>query len=88
MTIKDVEKIVTGFGTKRFAFVEYHKKGNFYYQISIDGKDIVFQTPSVNESVYEDSYLELEEFKEKYIPSFWRYSCRNFSGSLSYFSSR
>lgn len=63
----DVEKIVTGFGTKRFAFVEYHKRGNFYYQISIDGKDIVFQTPSVNESIYEDSYLELEEFDQKLV---------------------
>lgn len=65
----DVEEIATGFGNKRFAFVEYHKKGNFYYQIMLNGKKIVFQTPSVNEKIkrYEDSYLELEELDQKLV---------------------
>lgn len=62
----DVEKITTGFGNKNFAFVEYKKKGNFYYQIRVDGKYITFHVPSVNEAIekYEDSYLELEEFDQ------------------------
>ena len=61
----DVEKIVTGFGSKTFAIAEYKKKGNFFYQIQVGGKTIVFRTPSVNgdiERYQEDTYLELEEF--------------------------
>ncbi|MBQ4529314.1 MAG: MerR family transcriptional regulator [Lachnospiraceae bacterium] len=64
----DVEKITTGFGDKTFAIAEYKKKGNFFYQIVLDGKKITFHVPSVNEEIeryQEDSYLELEEFDQK-----------------------
>ena len=65
-----VEQISTGFGNKTFAVSEYKKKGNFYYQISLDGRTITFHVPSVNEDITryeEDSYLELEEFDEKLV---------------------
>lgn len=64
---EQVEKIDTGFGDKFFAIAEYNRKGNFYYKIEVDGKKIVFHTPSVNEDIqrYDDSYLELEEFDEE-----------------------
>lgn len=61
----DVEKITTGFGNKLFAFAEYKRKGNFFYQIELEGKNITFHTPSPNENIeryQEDTYLELEEF--------------------------
>lgn len=63
---EQVDKVDTGFGDKTFAIVEYNRKGNFYYKIEVDGRKIVFHTPSVNENVqrYDDSYLELEEFDE------------------------
>lgn len=64
---EQVEKIDTGFGDKFFAIAEYNRKGNFYYKIEVDGKKIVFHTPSVNEDIqrYDDSYIELEEFDEE-----------------------
>ncbi len=64
----EVEEIYAGFGDKVIACNEYEEKGNFYYQITLDGKKIVFVTPSVNPKIerYEDdAYLELEEFDQK-----------------------
>lgn len=66
----DVEKITTGFGDKTFAIAEYKRKGNFFYQIVLDGKKITFHVPSVNEKIeryQEDSYLELEEFDQALV---------------------
>lgn len=65
-----VEQISTGFGNKTFAVSEYKRKGNFYYQILLDGRTITFHVPSVNGEITryeEDSYLELEEFNEKLV---------------------
>ncbi len=66
----DIEQITTGFGNKTFAIAEYKKKGNFYYQLTIDKTLITFHVPSVNESIeryQEDTYLELEEFDQKLV---------------------
>lgn len=63
----DVEEINVGFGKSRLAFLEYKKKGNFFYQIQVDGRKITFHQPNVNgeiEKYEEDTYLELEEFDE------------------------
>lgn len=65
---KDVTEIHAAFGQKRFAVLEYQKKGNFYYDIELDGKMKVFYTPSVNESIErytDETYLELEDFDQK-----------------------
>lgn len=62
--------IYTAFGQKRFTFLEYEKKGNFYYQIELDGKKKVFYTPSVNEDIEkyaDETYLELEDFDRKLV---------------------
>lgn len=67
---KDVTQIRTGFGQKRFAFLEYQKKGEFYYEIELGGKRKVFYVPSVNDEIkrYEDeTYLELEEFDQSLV---------------------
>lgn len=64
---KDVAQIRAGFGQKRFALLEYQKKGEFYYEIELGGKKKVFYVPSVNEKIerYQDeTYLELEEFDQ------------------------
>lgn len=61
----DVTKIETGFGRKNFSFIDYKRKGEFYYRIYIDDKAITFSVPSTNAKIerYEnDTYLELEEF--------------------------
>lgn len=60
----DVEKIETGFGNKRFSLLEHENEGDFYYKITLDGKESVFHTPTVNPDIerYDDTYLELEEF--------------------------
>lgn len=66
----DVEEINAGFGKSRFAFLEYKKKGNFFYQIQVDGRQITFHQPNVNgeiEKYEEDTYLELEEFDEALV---------------------
>ena len=62
----DVKQIETGFGNKKFTLREYEKEGSFYYKIILDGKEVVFHTPSVNLNIerYEDTYLELEEFDQ------------------------
>lgn len=65
---EDVEKITAGFGKSNFAFVEYKKKGSFFYQIEMDGRTLLFHQPSPNPNVKryeEDTYLELEEFDQK-----------------------
>lgn len=67
---KDVTQIRAAFGQKRLAFSEYKKKGNFYYQIELDEKKIIFHVPSVNENIKrytDDTYLELEEFDQKLV---------------------
>lgn len=67
---EDITQIYTAFGQKNLAFSEYKKKGNFYYQIELDGKKIVFDVPSVNENIKrytDDTYLELEEFDQKLV---------------------
>lgn len=66
----DIEEINTGFGDKSFAVAEYKKKGNFYYQIKLDGKMYTFHVPSVNEEIEryaEDTYLELEDFDKALV---------------------
>lgn len=66
----DVKSIKTGFGDKNFSIAEYKKKGNFFYQVEINGKTITFHTPSINEKIkrYEEhSYLELEEFDQALV---------------------
>ncbi|MCI9168594.1 MAG: hypothetical protein HFH01_10510 [Dorea sp.] len=48
--------------------MEYQKRGNFYYQVSLDGKKIVFSTSDINENIarYDDeTYLELEDFDRR-----------------------
>ena len=63
----DIEYISTGFGDKNFAIAEYKRKGEFFYQITLDGRTITFHVPSANEDIeryQEDSYLELEEFDQ------------------------
>lgn len=64
----DVTQIDTGFGQKRFALLEYRRKGNFYYQIELDERRIVFSTPGVNEDIAryaDETYLELEDFDRR-----------------------
>lgn len=67
---KDVTQIWAAFGQRRLAFSEYKKKGNFYYQIELDEKKIIFDVPGVNENIKrytDDTYLELEEFDQKLV---------------------
>lgn len=64
----EVTKIETGFGQKNFSFIDYNRKGQFYYRIYINDKKITFSVPSPNGDIekYEvDTYLELEEFDQK-----------------------
>ncbi len=64
----DVTKIETGFGRKNFSFLDYERKGGFYYRIYVDNKKITFSVPSTNEKIEKynnDTYLELEEFDKK-----------------------
>lgn len=66
----DVAQIRTGFGQKRFALFEYQKKGNFYYEIELDGKKKVFHVPDVNEKIgryADETYLELEDFDRNLV---------------------
>jgi hypothetical protein len=65
---EDVEKIVSCFGKNNFAFVEYKKKGEFFYQLDLDGRTVWFHQPSPNPDIIryeEDTYLELEEFDQR-----------------------
>ncbi len=64
----EVAKIETGFGQKNFSFIDYERKGEFYYRIYVDNKKITFSVPSTNEKIEKynnDTYLELEEFDKK-----------------------
>ncbi|HFU3715691.1 TPA: MerR family transcriptional regulator [Streptococcus suis] len=59
----DVKSIWTGFGAKVFTLDEAEKQGQFSYRIQLDGKEIVFMQPAVNQNlVPDDTYIELEEF--------------------------
>ncbi|MGQ7596020.1 MerR family transcriptional regulator [Streptococcus suis] len=59
----DVKSVWTGFGTKVFTLDETKKQGQFSYRIQLDGKEIVFMQPAVNQNlVPDDTYIELEEF--------------------------
>ena len=65
----DVEKITTGVGQKKLTFKAYKRKGEFFYQIELDGKTITFMTDSSSNSEiarYEEhTYLYFEEFDQK-----------------------
>lgn len=66
----DVDEVVTGFGDKALTLKEYKKKGNFFYQIQLDGKKVVFHTPSVNDEIrryVDDTYLELEDLDQNLV---------------------
>lgn len=78
----DVEKIVTGFGDKKFSLVEYNKEGNFHYIVTVKGQKVVFHMPSVNPAItrYEDTYLELEEFDHALM----KYTISKESDSVGY----
>lgn len=61
----DVTKIETGFGNKNFSFLDYNRKGSFYYRIYFGKKKVTFSVTIPNpkiEKYEDDSYLELEEF--------------------------
>lgn len=61
----DVEKAEARFGSSVFSIFDYKRKGRFSYTIYLDGKKVVFSTPSANEDIErynENTYLELEEF--------------------------
>lgn len=60
-----VEEVKAGFGTKRISLSAKERRGEFFYQISLDGRWVVFMTPSVNDQlVAGDTYRELEEFDQ------------------------
>ena len=67
----EVEKITAGVGQKTFTFSEHERKGNFFYQIELDGKTITFLTGGTwNEEIErynEHTYLWLEEFDQKLV---------------------
>lgn len=66
----DVTHIRAAFGQKRFAVLEYKKKGNFYYQIELNKKVKTFSIPSVNEDIEryaDETYLELEDFDKRLV---------------------
>lgn len=67
----DVEKITAGVGQKDFTLQEYERKGQFFYQIQLDGKTITFLTGVCSngaiERYNEHTYLCLEEFDQKLV---------------------
>ncbi|MBQ8519337.1 MAG: MerR family transcriptional regulator [Agathobacter sp.] len=67
----DVEQITTGIGQKKFTFQEHKRKGEFYYQIKLDGKTITFMTDASSngeiERYDEHTYLWYEEFDQKLV---------------------
>lgn len=67
----DVEKINTGVGQKMLTFLQHKRKGQFYYQIELDGKTIIFLTgSSTNDGIErynEHTYLWFEEFDQKLV---------------------
>ncbi|WP_074413906.1 MerR family transcriptional regulator [Streptococcus suis] len=59
----DVKSVWTGFGTKLVTVNRAERQGEFSYQIQLDGKNIVFMQPTVNQNLIpDDTYIELEEF--------------------------
>lgn len=59
----DVKSVWTGFGTKVVTVNRAERQGEFSYQIQLDGKNIVFMQPAVNQNLIpNDTYIELEEF--------------------------
>ncbi|MBQ3559861.1 MAG: MerR family transcriptional regulator [Agathobacter sp.] len=67
----DVEEITTGVGQKDVTFFQHERKGQFYYQIELDGKTITFLTgSSTNDKIErynEHTYLWFEEFDQKLV---------------------
>ena len=67
----DVEKITAGVGQKKLSFKAHERKGEFFYQIELDGKTITFMTDSSSNSEivsYEEhTYLYFEEFDQKLV---------------------
>ncbi|HEM6394169.1 TPA: MerR family transcriptional regulator [Streptococcus suis] len=62
----DVKSVWTGFGTKVLTVNEFEKQGQFSYRIQLDGKEIVFMQPAVNQNLIpDDTYIELEEFDRR-----------------------
>lgn len=62
----DVKSVWAGFGAKVFTLDEAEKQGQFSYRIQLDGKEIVFMQPTVNQDlVTDDTYIELEEFDRR-----------------------
>lgn len=67
----DVEKITAGVGQKTATFVRAERKGQFFYKIELDGREILFlndesSNPKV-ERYTEHTYLWLEEFDQKLV---------------------
>lgn len=67
----DVEKITAGVGQKTATSVRKERKGQFYYEIEVDGKVILFlndesSNPKI-ERYTEHTYLWLEEFDQKLV---------------------
>lgn len=66
----DVDSINAGFGDASLSFVEYKRKGSFYYKIEINGHAIIFNQPTTNDKIeryMEHTYLELEEFDQALV---------------------
>ena len=67
----DVEKITAGVGQKTASFIDYERKGNFYYIVEMDGKEIVFTTGASSNSEVEryneHTYLWFEELDQKLV---------------------
>ncbi|HEM4265887.1 TPA: MerR family transcriptional regulator [Streptococcus suis] len=59
----DVKSVWTGFGNKLVTVNRAERQGEFSYRIQLDGKEIVFMQPTVNQNLIpDDTYIELEEF--------------------------
>lgn len=67
----DIERIKAGVGQKDFTFLQHERKGEFYYQIELDGKTITFLTGVISndeiERYNEHAYLYFEEFDQKLV---------------------
>ena len=67
----DVEKITVGVGQEILSFEPHKRKGEFFYQIVLDGKTITFMTDgtanSEIERYNEHTYLWYEEFDQKLV---------------------
>ena len=67
----DITKITTGVGQKNITFLQHERKGQFYYRIELDGKNITFLTGVTSndqlERYNENTYLWFEEFDQKLV---------------------